>query len=344
MEINGHVQFIAATNGTSRSIQANASAAIFPPAAMDMMSPANHVAVTPATMMSPVNLFTPTPATMMSTTNHVTLTPATMMSAANHVTPMSAANHVTPMSAANHISPATMMTPANHFAQTPATMVSPANHFTPMSATMMSPTNHVAQMPVIVMSTANNHVALTSNAMISRANVLHNDGTTTATAMMSSLSDNSEELGEILTSSLSENGADFSFSAMSSDNNFESEVPVNFELPGSGSQTLPYTKEMLSVSEITPIYIKSKNRSNFAALLVERLFDALTRLKSNVTGRGKERLDPQIMQYVKAKAFSFYECNSSEINGEWKKCIKSIDDKSRGLKRKISANSVAATI
>ena len=127
-----------------------------------------------------------------------------------------------------------------------------------------------------------------------RANVLHNDGTTTATAMMSSLSDNSEELGEILTSSLSENGADFSFSAMSSDNNFESEVPVNFELLGSGSQTLPYTKEMLSVSEITPIYIKSKNRSNFAALLVERLFDAPTRLKSNVTGRGKERLDQSI--------------------------------------------------
>ena len=323
MEINGHVQFIAATNGTSRPIQANASAAIFPPAAMDMTSPANHVAATPATMMSPVNLFTPTPGTMMS--------------AANHVTPMSAANHISP-------APATMMTPANHFAQTPATMVSPANHFTPMSATMMSPTNHVAQMPAIMMSTANNHVALTSNAMISRANVLHNDGTTTATAMMSSLSDNSEELGEILTSSLSKNGADFSFSAMSSDNNFESEVPVNFELPGSGSQTLPYTKEMLSVSEITPIYIKSKNRSNFAALLVERLFDAPTRLKSNVTGRGKERLDPQIMQYVKAKAFSFYECNPSEINGEWNKCIKSIDDKSRGLKRKISANSVAATI
>ena len=337
MEINGHVQFIAATNGTSRSIQANAPAAIFPPAAMNMMSPANHVAATPATMMSPVNLFTPTPATMMSATNHVTLTPATMMSAANHVTPMSAANHISP-------APATMMTTANHFAQTPATMVSPANHFTPMSATMMSPTNHVAQMPAIMMSTANNHVTLTSNAVISQANVLHNDGTTTATATMSSLSDNSEELGEILASSLSENGADFSFSAMSSDNNFESEVPVNFELPGSGSQTLPYTKEMLSVSEITPIYIKSKNRSNFAALLVERLFDAPTRLKSNVTGRGKERLDPQIMQYVKAKAFSFYECNPSEINGEWKKCIKSIDDKSRGLKRKISANSVAATI
>ena len=328
MEIKGHVQFIAATNGASRSIQTNASAAIFPPTAMDIMSPANHVAPTPATMMSPANLFTPTTATMMSATNHVTLTPATMMSAANHVTPM----------------PATMMSAANHFAQTPATMVSPANHFTPMPATMMLPANHVAPMSAIMMSTVNNHVAQTSNAMISQANVLHNDGTATATAMMSSLSDNSEELNEILTSTLSDNGADFSFSAMPSDNNFESEVPVNFELPGSGSQTLLYTKEMLSVSEITLIYIKSKNRSNFAALLVERLFDAPTRLKSNVTGRGKERLDPQIMQYVKAKGFAFYECNPSEINGEWKKCIKSIDDKSRGLKRKISANSVAATI
>ena len=222
-------------------------------------------------------------------------------------------------------------------------MMSPTNHVIPTPATMMSPANHVAPMPA-VMSISNSRIAQTSNAMISGASILDNDETATATAMMSTLSETSEELGEILTSTLSDNGTDFSFSGMPSDNNFESEVPVNFELPGSGSQTLPYTKELLSVSEIMPIYIKSKNRSNFAALLVERLFDAPTRLKSNVTGRGKEHLDPQIMQYIKAKAFAFYECNPSEIKGEWKKCIKSIDDKSRGLKRKIAANSVAAVM
>ena len=55
MEINGRVQLIAATNGASRLIQTNASADIFPPAATDMMSPANYVAMMLPTMMSPAN-------------------------------------------------------------------------------------------------------------------------------------------------------------------------------------------------------------------------------------------------------------------------------------------------
>ena len=74
----------------------------------------------------------------------------------------------------------------------------------------------------------------------------------------------------------------------------------------------------------------------FAALLVEWLFDVQTRLKSNVAGCGKERLDPEVMGYgyIKAKVFQFYECNVSEIKDEWKKCIKSMDNKSRALKKK----------
>ena len=79
--------------------------------------------------------------------------------------------------------------------------------------------------------------------------------------------------------------------------------------------------------------MSSQNRNNFAALLVECLFDVPTRPKSNVTGRGKEHLDPEIMQYIKAKDFEFYECLASEVKEEWK-MYKSIDDKSRALKRK----------
>ena len=51
--------------------------------------------------------------------------------------------------------------------------------------------------------------------------------------------------------------------------------------------------ELLSPAEITPIYVKSRNRQNFSALLVEKLFDVPTRLRSNVSGRGKEKLDPK---------------------------------------------------
>ena len=92
--------------------------------------------------------------------------------------------------------------------------------------------------------------------------------------------------------------------------------------------------ELLSSAEITPIYVKSCNRRNFAALLVERLFDVETRLKSNVSGRGKERLDPEVMKYIKAKVFEFYECCPSETKVEWRKCITSIDEKSRALKKR----------
>ena len=40
-------------------------------------------------------------------------------------------------------------------------------------------------------------------------------------------------------------------------------------------------------------------------LLMERLFDVQTRLKSNVAGRGKERLDLEVMRYIKPRYSSF---------------------------------------
>ena len=52
-----------------------------------------------------------------------------------------------------------------------------------------------------------------------------------------------------------------------------------------------------------------------------------------MSGRGKEKLDPDIMAYIKAKVFEYYECNPSEIKNIWANCITAIDDKSRALKR-----------
>ena len=96
---------------------------------------------------------------------------------------------------------------------------------------------------------------------------------------------------------------------------------------------LSYSKELLTSAEITPIYVRSQSRRNFAALLVKNLFDVETRMCSNVAGRGKEKLNPEIMKYVKAKVFEYYECNPSEIKEEWSKCIVSIDEKSRAFKK-----------
>ena len=62
--------------------------------------------------------------------------------------------------------------------------------------------------------------------------------------------------------------------------------------------------EYLSQSEILPIYTKSKNRGNFAALLVKQLVNKGTRVKSNVCGKRTEMLDPTILAYVKLKTLS----------------------------------------
>ena len=126
-----------------------------------------------------------------------------------------------------------------------------------------------------------------------------------------------EDFAEMFSSTLSDSSADLSLSAMLNDSGFVSEIFVNTN-EVADSQPFSYTRELLSFSEITPIYVKSKNRNNFAALLVEYFFDVPTRPKSNITGRGKEHLDPEMMQYIKAKDFEFYEFLASEVKEEWK--------------------------
>ena len=81
------------------------------------------------------------------------------------------------------------------------------------------------------------------------------------------------------------------------------------------------------------LFVKSCSRRNLAAFLAKELFDEDTRMKSNVRGRGKEQLDKEIIKYIKKKSFEFYPCTDSEVKEEWDKCIISIDESARSLKR-----------
>ena len=74
-----------------------------------------------------------------------------------------------------------------------------------------------------------------------------------------------EDFAEMFSSMLSDSSADLSLSAMLNDSSFVSEIFINTS-EVADSQPLSYTRELLSSSEITPIYVKSKNRNNFAAL------------------------------------------------------------------------------
>ena len=53
-------------------------------------------------------------------------------------------------------------------------------------------------------------------------------------------------------------------------------------------------------SDVVNAFTKAKGRGHFTVLLVETLFDQETRVKLNVRGRGKKKLDPTIIVYVRA--------------------------------------------
>ena len=82
--------------------------------------------------------------------------------------------------------------------------------------------------------------------------------------------------------------------------------------------------------------MKYKTRRSLATALVNELFDAETRMRSNVRGRKKDQLDPERIQYVKKKCFQVYPSDKdSDMKKDWDDCIVAIDDKARDMKRKL---------
>ena len=54
-------------------------------------------------------------------------------------------------------------------------------------------------------------------------------------------------------------------------------------------------------------------RRSLAAALVNELFDNETHLRSNVRGRGKDKLDPKKIEYVKKNCFDMFPSDRDEI-------------------------------
>ena len=91
-------------------------------------------------------------------------------------------------------------------------------------------------------------------------------------------------------------------------------------------------EELLPQEVLVPLFVKSKNRGNLAAILTASLFDEETLMKSNVRGRRKEKLDPEIIKYVKAKSFLYFPTEGNQVE-EWEKCVQSIDAKCKAIKK-----------
>ena len=54
--------------------------------------------------------------------------------------------------------------------------------------------------------------------------------------------------------------------------------------------------ELISPEDMVDHFTKVKNRHHFAAILVAELIDEITRMKSNMRGRGKEKAEPTIIE------------------------------------------------
>ena len=82
--------------------------------------------------------------------------------------------------------------------------------------------------------------------------------------------------------------------------------------------------------------MRYKTRRSLAAALINELVDTETRIRSNVRGRGKDQLDPNVIHYVKKKCFEVFPSDKdADMKKDWDDCIVSIDDKGRDLKRKL---------
>ena len=110
----------------------------------------------------------------------------------------------------------------------------------------------------------------------------------------------------------------------------ETSIPIgrDITIDTSGNQ-------LISLTEWTKIFNRSCSRRNMAVNAIRVLVDEETRKKSNVAGRGKDMLDPVIVNYVKNMCFQFFPITGSEKKAdEWSKCVISIDESSRRLKNR----------
>ena len=104
----------------------------------------------------------------------------------------------------------------------------------------------------------------------------------------------------------------------------ETSIPIGQDITGN---------QLISLMEWTKIFNRSCSRHNMAVNAIRVLVDEETRKKSNVVGRGKDMLDPVIVNYVKNMCFQFFPVMGSEKKAdEWSKCVISIDESSRQLK------------
>ena len=94
--------------------------------------------------------------------------------------------------------------------------------------------------------------------------------------------------------------------------------------------------EVFNNTFLSKCLAESVSRPNFSLNLVSKFFSEEVRLTSNVSGKGKNQLDKDIVSAIKVASFRMWPLKSTENEAAaWRECIKAIDAGGRGLRRNI---------
>ena len=91
---------------------------------------------------------------------------------------------------------------------------------------------------------------------------------------------------------------------------------------------------LLSTSDLTLIFMRSCSRKNMAVKLEKRLIPENIRIISNVSGKNKRKLDPNVMEYVRKIVFQYFSSQQVDTKKDWGECTVAIDESCRRLKNK----------
>ena len=76
------------------------------------------------------------------------------------------------------------------------------------------------------------------------------------------------------------------------------------------------------------------SRPNFSLNLVTKFFTEEVRMTSNVSGKGKNQLDKDMVSAIKVASFRMWLLKSTENEAAvWRECVKAIDEGGRRLRR-----------
>ena len=96
--------------------------------------------------------------------------------------------------------------------------------------------------------------------------------------------------------------------------------------------------EVFNNTFLSTCLAESVSRPNFSLNLVSKFFSEEVRITSNVSGKGKNQLDKEIISAIKVASFRMWPLKTSENEAAaWRECIKAIDTGSRNLRRSRSA-------